>query len=48
MNSQKSCNPQFLKTIGFGNSDSVDTATRVKITVYHVVERMTWTVSLLM
>ncbi|XP_041359841.1 inositol polyphosphate-4-phosphatase type I A-like isoform X1 [Gigantopelta aegis] len=40
---EKSCNPQFLKTVGFGNKDSVDTATRVKLTVYHVVERMTWT-----
>ncbi|XP_069129846.1 inositol polyphosphate-4-phosphatase type I A-like isoform X1 [Argopecten irradians] len=42
---EKSRNPQFLKTIGFGNLNGVDTCTRVKLTVFHVKERMTGTMS---
>ncbi|KAK3099607.1 hypothetical protein FSP39_006978 [Pinctada imbricata] len=42
---EESNNPQFLKTIGFGDSKGVDTCTRVRITVYHVKERMTGTMS---
>ena len=45
---QESNNPQFLKTVGFGDSGGVDTCTRVKITVYHVKERMTGTVGILL
>lgn len=37
--------PQFLKTIGFGDKDGVDLNMRVKITVYHVKERLTGTMS---
>ncbi|OWF44824.1 type I inositol 3,4-bisphosphate 4-phosphatase-like isoform X2 [Mizuhopecten yessoensis] len=42
---EKSKSPQFLKTIGFGNLNGVDTCTRVKLTVFHVKERMTGTMS---
>ncbi|KAL3880724.1 hypothetical protein ACJMK2_032942 [Sinanodonta woodiana] len=35
--------PHFLKTIGFGDGARLDTNSRVKITVYHVKERMTGT-----
>ena len=42
---QKNCNPKFLKTIGFGDINGVDTSTRVRLTVYNVKERMTGTVS---
>jgi hypothetical protein len=42
---QASNDPQFLKTIGFGDKEGVDTNMRVKITVYHVKERLTGTVS---
>ncbi|KAK3579951.1 hypothetical protein CHS0354_033469 [Potamilus streckersoni] len=35
--------PHFLKTIGFGDGTRLETNTRVKITVYHVKERMTGT-----
>ncbi|VDI01176.1 inositol polyphosphate-4-phosphatase [Mytilus galloprovincialis] len=37
--------PQFLKTIGFGDSNGIDTNTRIKLTVYHVKERLTGTMS---
>nr|XP_022326682.1 type II inositol 3,4-bisphosphate 4-phosphatase-like isoform X3 [Crassostrea virginica] len=37
--------PQFLKTIGFGDKDGVDLNMRVKIMVYHVKERLTGTMS---
>ncbi|XP_059146391.1 inositol polyphosphate-4-phosphatase type I A-like isoform X2 [Physella acuta] len=40
---EKNNNPQFLKTIGFGDKYGIDTSTRVRITVHHVVERMTGT-----
>ncbi|XP_050415384.1 inositol polyphosphate-4-phosphatase type I A isoform X1 [Patella vulgata] len=40
---EKTCNPQFLKTIGFGDGENVNLITRVKVTIYHVVERMTGT-----
>lgn len=43
---QGSNDPQFLKTIGFGDKDGVDLNMRVKITVYHVKERLTGTVSI--
>ncbi|XP_048244074.1 inositol polyphosphate-4-phosphatase type I A-like isoform X1 [Haliotis rufescens] len=42
---EKCYNPQFLRTIGFGGSEGVETGTRVRLTVYHVVERMTGTMS---
>ena len=42
---QKNCDPKFLKTIGFGDMNGVDTSTRVRLTVYNVKERMTGTVS---
>ncbi|XP_052279898.1 inositol polyphosphate-4-phosphatase type I A-like isoform X2 [Dreissena polymorpha] len=34
-------NPHFLKTIGFGDSGGLEPTMRVKITVFHVKERMT-------
>ncbi|ESP02136.1 hypothetical protein LOTGIDRAFT_230548 [Lottia gigantea] len=40
---EKNGSPQFLKTVGFGDSENVNLMTRVKVTVYHVVERMTGT-----
>ncbi|XP_063415240.1 inositol polyphosphate-4-phosphatase type I A-like isoform X8 [Mytilus trossulus] len=42
---EKTNSPQFLKTIGFGDSSGIDTNTRIKLTVYHVKERMTGTMS---
>lgn len=42
---EKSSNPQFLKTIGFGDKYGIDTSTRVRVTVHHVVERMTGTMT---
>ncbi|CAC5359781.1 unnamed protein product [Mytilus coruscus] len=42
---EKTNSPQFLKTIGFGDSTGIDTNTRIKLTVYHVKERMTGTMS---
>lgn len=42
---QKNNNPHFLKTVGFGDSNGLEPTTRVKVTVYHVKERMTGTVS---
>ncbi|CAG5134316.1 unnamed protein product [Candidula unifasciata] len=42
---EKSNNPQFLKTIGFGDKFGIDTATKVRLTVHHVVERMTGTMT---
>ncbi|RUS89174.1 hypothetical protein EGW08_003053 [Elysia chlorotica] len=42
---EKSSSPQFLKTIGFGDKYGIDTSTRVRITVHHVVERMTGTMT---
>ncbi|XP_076468181.1 inositol polyphosphate-4-phosphatase type I A-like isoform X2 [Babylonia areolata] len=43
--SDKNCNPMFLKTIGFGDMNGVDTSTRVRLTVYNVKERMTGTMA---
>nr|KAG5706290.1 hypothetical protein BaRGS_026072 [Batillaria attramentaria] len=42
---EKNNNPVFLKTIGFGDSEGVDTSTRVRLTVYNVKERMTGTMA---
>ncbi|KAK3774656.1 hypothetical protein RRG08_035084 [Elysia crispata] len=42
---EKNSSPQFLKTIGFGDKYGIDTSTRVRITVHHVVERMTGTMT---
>lgn len=42
---QRSSNPMFLKTIGFGDNSGVDTSQRVRLSVYSVKERMTGTVS---
>ncbi|GFR63215.1 type I inositol 3,4-bisphosphate 4-phosphatase [Elysia marginata] len=42
---EKSSSPQFLKTIGFGDKYGIDTSTRVRVTVHHVVERMTGTMT---
>ncbi|XP_005104317.2 inositol polyphosphate-4-phosphatase type I A isoform X1 [Aplysia californica] len=42
---EKSTSPQFLKTIGFGDKYGIDTSTRVRLTVHHVVERMTGTMT---
>ncbi|XP_070197959.1 inositol polyphosphate-4-phosphatase type I A-like isoform X1 [Littorina saxatilis] len=41
----KNNNPLFLKTIGFGDANGVDTSTRVRLTVYNVKERMTGTMA---
>ncbi|KAL8598733.1 hypothetical protein ACOMHN_033297 [Nucella lapillus] len=41
----KNCNPLFLKTIGFGDMNGVETNTRVRLTVYNVKERMTGTMA---
>ncbi|XP_048772482.2 inositol polyphosphate-4-phosphatase type I A-like isoform X2 [Ostrea edulis] len=42
---EASNDPQFLKTIGFGDKEGVDINMRVKIMVYHVKERLTGTMS---
>ncbi|XP_064608601.1 inositol polyphosphate-4-phosphatase type I A-like isoform X2 [Liolophura sinensis] len=42
---EKSVSPQFLTTIGFGDSRGVDLITRVRLTVHNVTERMTGTMT---
>ncbi|XP_053400019.1 inositol polyphosphate-4-phosphatase type I A-like isoform X2 [Mercenaria mercenaria] len=42
---EKNNNPHFLKTVGFGDSSGLEPTTRVKVTVYHVKERMTGTMT---
>ncbi|PVD35201.1 hypothetical protein C0Q70_06482 [Pomacea canaliculata] len=42
---ERSSNPMFLKTIGFGDNSGVDTSQRVRLSVYSVKERMTGTMA---
>ncbi|KAL4230048.1 Type I inositol 3 [Mactra antiquata] len=42
---EKNNNPHFLKTIGFGDSNGLESSTRVKVTAYHVKERMSGTMT---